>query len=204
MSRRFFKRSTNSGLRGINCLRDERGSQIVEFAFSLPLIAFFLVGIFDFSGAYSVKQKLINAAREGARIGSNQPTQDFSAVPEPPTVDAVARAVGQYMQTVKLNDCGLATGGWVVTVPGTLAWTYTASGCSGNEPTVEIERGVTTQVALEAPYTAGTNMYVENTRVTVTYPYTWKFGAAAALVVPGSTFAGPSTLTAVAMMQNLN
>jgi hypothetical protein len=45
---------------------------------------------------------------------------------------------------------------------------------------------------------------VENTRVTVTYPYTWKFGAAAALVVPGSTFAGPSTLTAVAMMQNLN
>lgn len=186
-------------------LRDDtRGSQIVEFAVSLPLIAFFVMGIFDFSQAYGVKQRLINSAREGARIGANQPTQDFSATPEPPTVDAVARAVGQYMKTVGLNDCGLATGSWVVTVPGNLAWTYTASGCSGNEPTVEIERGVLTQVALAAPYTAGTNMYVENTRVTVTYPYTWRFGAAASLVVPGSTFAGPSTLKAIAVMQNLN
>jgi Flp pilus assembly protein TadG len=203
MNRGFLSKST-SPIRAIRWLRDDAGSQIVEFAFSLPLIAFFVMGIFDFSQAYSVKQRLINAAREGARIGSNQPTQDFSATPEPPTVDAVARAVGQYMQTVKLNDCGLATGSWTVTVPTTLAWTYTASGCSGFEPTVEIERGVTTQVALAAPYTTGTNMYVQNTRVTVTYPYTWKFGAAAALVVPGSTFAGPTTLTAVAVMQNLN
>jgi Flp pilus assembly protein TadG len=203
MRQSFFRCIERSGLFRSEWLCDDRASQIVEFAFSLPLIAFFIIGIFDFSGAYSVKQKLINAAREGARIGSNQPTQDLSATPEPPSVDAIARSVGQYMQTVKLNDCGLATGGWVVTVPAARAWTYTASGCSGFEPTVEIERGVTTQVTMASPYPSGT-MYVENTRVTVTYPYTWKFGSAAALVVPGSTFVGPTTLTAVALMQNLN
>ena len=33
-------------------------SQIVEFALSLPILVFFVVGIFDFSGALSLKQKL--------------------------------------------------------------------------------------------------------------------------------------------------
>jgi Flp pilus assembly protein TadG len=182
---------------------DARGAQIVEFAVSLPLIAFFLIGIFDFSQAWGVKQKLINSAREGARIASNQPTQDLSHLPTPPTVIAVARSVGQYMQTVGLNDCGLATGGWVVTVPGALAWTFTASGCSGFEPTVEVERGVTTQIAMAAPYGGGT-MNVQNTRVTITYPYTWKFGSVVTLVAPGSSFVGPTNLQAVATMQNLN
>jgi Flp pilus assembly protein TadG len=184
---------------------DGRGSQIVEFAVSLPLIAFFLIGIFDFSNAYGVKQKLINAAREGARIGANQPTQDLSTV-EPATVDATARAVGQYLKTVGLNDCGLASGtpAPVVTVPGTLQWTYTASGCSGAEPVVTIERAFLTTLTMSAPYTAGTPMEVENTRVTVTYPYIWKFGSVVQLLLPGTTFAGPGTLQAVAVMQNLN
>jgi len=36
----------------------------VEFALSLPLLVFFVIGIFDFSSAISLKQKLTNAARE--------------------------------------------------------------------------------------------------------------------------------------------
>ena len=47
---------------------DDRASQIVEFALSLPLLVLFVVGIFDFSGAISLKQKLTNAAREAARV----------------------------------------------------------------------------------------------------------------------------------------
>ena len=203
MSRVFLRRVARSAVRALKLVEDDTASQIVEFAFALPLIAFFVVGIFDFSQAYGVKQKLINAAREGARIGANQPTQDLSLLPNPNTVVATAKAVGQYLQNVGLNDCGLATGGWVATVPGPLAWTFTASGCSGAEPVVEIERGVITHVNMSLPYPAGT-MYIENTRVTVQYPYTWKFGSIARIVTPGSTFSGPTTLQAVAMMQNLN
>lgn len=203
MSRAFYKQVARAGGRGLLWLRDDTASQIAEFAFSLPLIAFFVIGIFDFSQAYSVKQRLINAAREGARIAANQPTQDLSLLPNPLTVNATAKAVGQYLQSVGLNDCGLATGGWVATVPGPLAWTYTASGCPGNEPVVEIERGVVTTLTMSTPYPAGA-MYIENTRVTVQYPYTWKFGSIARIVTPGNTFNGPTTLQAVAMMQNLN
>jgi Flp pilus assembly protein TadG len=204
VNRAFFGRVAWSGLCRIQCLGDDAASQIVEFAVALPLIAFFVMGIFDFSQAYGVKQKLINAAREGARIGANQPTQDLSTV-APATITAIGEAVGQSLKTSGLDDCGLATGAWVSTVPGTLAWTLTASGasCTAAEPVVEIERGVLTTVTMSAPYPAGT-MDVENTRVTVQYPYTWRFGKAASLVVPGSTFNGPTTLQAVATMQNLN
>jgi Flp pilus assembly protein TadG len=205
MSRVFLKRVAVSGLRGVEWLQDDTASQIVEFAFSLPLIAFFVIGIFDFSQAYGLKQKLINAAREGARIGASQPTQDLTFPPQPPSVTAIVRSVGQYLQTVGLNDCGLASvGGAVITTPGALAWTYTANGCPGFEPTVEVERGVPTTVTISSPYPGGGTMYLQNTRVTVTYPYTWKFGSISRIVVPGSTFSGPTTLQAVAMMQNLN
>jgi Flp pilus assembly protein TadG len=185
-------------------MREDSGSQIVEFAVTLPLIAFFLIGIFDFSQAYSVKQRVLNAAREGARVGSNQPTQDLSILPSPPSVDALVQSVGRSLSNAGLNDCGLASnpGAWVVTIPGTLAWTYTASGCALN-PTVTVERGVVTQVAMAAPYPGG-NMSVENTRVTVTYPYTWSFGKIVTVAAPGSSFAGPTTLQGVATMQNLN
>jgi Flp pilus assembly protein TadG len=200
---RFRANAARYRVRAVQWLGDDGGSQIVEFAVALPLIAFFVIGIFDFSQAYGVKQKLINAAREGARIASNQPTQDLSDLPNPNTITATAQAVGQYLQNTGLNDCGLAAGSWVATVPGPIAWTFTASGCPGLEPSVEIERAVKTTVSLSAPFSAGT-LNIENTRVTVTYPYTWKFGGIARIVTPGATFVGPTTLQAVVSMQNLN
>ncbi len=53
-------------------LRSERGNQLVEFAVSLPLLAVLVVGIFDFSSAFTVKQKLAAIALDGAR-GRRQP-----------------------------------------------------------------------------------------------------------------------------------
>src|SRR5580704_15539947 len=58
---------------------DDRGSQIVEFALSLPLLVLFVVGIFDFSGAISLKQKLTNAAREAARVAAADPASDLGS-----------------------------------------------------------------------------------------------------------------------------
>ena len=46
--------------------QDERGSQLAELAISLPLLVVFVVGIFDFSNAYNLRQKLTTAADEGA------------------------------------------------------------------------------------------------------------------------------------------
>ena len=51
----------------------DSGTQIAEFALSLPLLVLFVVGIFDFSGAITLKQKLTNAAREGARAAAADP-----------------------------------------------------------------------------------------------------------------------------------
>ncbi|MFZ0759119.1 MAG: TadE family protein, partial [Candidatus Sulfotelmatobacter sp.] len=56
---------------------DDRAAQIVEFALSLPLLVVFVVGIFDFSGALTLKQKLTNAAREGARVAAADPANDL-------------------------------------------------------------------------------------------------------------------------------
>ncbi len=56
---------------------DDRASQIVELALSLPVLVLFVVGVFDFSGALTLKQKLTNAAREGARVAASDPASDM-------------------------------------------------------------------------------------------------------------------------------
>ena len=43
--------------------RDEQGAALLEFAISLPLLVVFIVGIFDFSGAFNQKQKIEQAAQ---------------------------------------------------------------------------------------------------------------------------------------------
>ncbi len=56
-------------------LADTSGSQLLEFAVALPLLVVFVVGIFDFGGAFNLKQKLNNIAREGARFASSSAHQ---------------------------------------------------------------------------------------------------------------------------------
>jgi len=53
--------------------RDEQGAALLEFAISLPLLVVFIVGIFDFSGAFNQKQKIEQAAQEGAIIAGAHP-----------------------------------------------------------------------------------------------------------------------------------
>ena len=200
-TRQFAGRTGQSLSRAMAQLTsDSRGSQIAEFAISLPLIIVFVVGIYDFSQAFGLKQKLGNAAGEGARIASNQPTGDLTQ-PTPATVTAVARAVGAYLLSVGVNDCGLASS---PPSPGkvNLKWTYSANtGCS-SPLTLTIDRGFITTASLGNPYTT---MKVENTQVTLSYPYTWMFGNVITLLSPSATYArGTSQLQGTATMQNLN
>jgi Flp pilus assembly protein TadG len=171
----------------------DRASQVVETALSLPLLVFFVVGIFDFSGALTLKEKLTNAAREGARVSASDPASDmFAAVPV--AVGDVADVVDNYLVSEKINDCGLGT-----TLPASppqtaLTWTYTSTGsCPTGGITIAINRGCWTQE---------NGIYLIGTCVTINYAYKWQFGGVSGLF--GRTFIGPSTLTATAEAFNEN
>jgi Flp pilus assembly protein TadG len=178
-------------------------SQIVEFAVSLPLLMVFVVAIGDFGGAITLKQKLNNAVREGARFGANEPTADLYSTPSagnaPPSVNAIARTVGNYLVSARVNDCGLATGGWTVTSGSApLAWQYTASSCP---LTVTIQRGFAVPAGTSGP--GNTPKWVVSTQVAISYPYTWQFNRVIGLIAPGANYAGPSQLQSDATVPNL-
>jgi Flp pilus assembly protein TadG len=170
-------------------------SQVVETALSLPLLVLFVVGVFDFSGAITLKQKLTNAAREGARVAASDPASDmFAAVPV--AVSDAGQVVDNYLLSEKINDCGLGP-----TLPAAppqappLTWTYTktGSGCATGGISIAINRGCST---LEN----GINLI--GTCVTITYAYKWQFNSVSGLF--GKSFAGPTTLTTKAEAFNEN
>ncbi|WP_052667462.1 TadE/TadG family type IV pilus assembly protein [Nitriliruptor alkaliphilus] len=55
-------------------LRDERGSNAVEFALVLPILIMIMFGIFYGGLAYDRQLTLTQGAREGARFGATLPT----------------------------------------------------------------------------------------------------------------------------------
>src|SRR6266568_4712777 len=78
----------------IPLLRDEAGSALLEFAISLPLLVVFVVGIFDFSGAFNQKQKMEQAAQEGAIVAAAQTMTDVqTGNASPDSLQPVAAAV---------------------------------------------------------------------------------------------------------------
>jgi hypothetical protein len=165
-------------------LCDTHAAALIEFAVSLPLLVVLTVGIFDFGGAFNLKQELNNATREGARFAANQPTNDLYPLPitAPPSVDAVRYVIDAYLQTAHIPDCGLSALG-PPNSGGGLSWVYSAnSGCS---LTLTINRGVfvTESVAGGPPI----NMLC--TTVNIVYPYTWHFNSVIQLLVPGASFA---------------
>jgi Flp pilus assembly protein TadG len=71
--------------------RDERGSELVEFALVLPVLLLLMTGIFDFGLIFHRYEVLTNAAREGARLAT-LPGYTAAAVQE--RVDAYLAAGG--------------------------------------------------------------------------------------------------------------
>jgi Flp pilus assembly protein TadG len=175
---------------------DDCASQIVEFALALPLLVFFVVGIFDFSGAISLKQKLSNAAREGARVAAADPVNDLSAT-VPASVWDAFWVVDNYLVSEKINDCGLA--GVTTATQSKLTWTFSAtgSGCPGSGITLTINRGWVTTVG-----TGANTVRLIETQVTLTYAYKWQFNNVAGLL--GQRFSGPTSFTTTATAFNEN
>ena len=176
---------------------DDRASQIVEFAVSLPLLVLFVIGIFDFSSALTLKQRLTNAAREAARVAAADPANDLSNPSSvvPASVSDAVQVVDNYLIAEKINDCGLATA--TPPTPTGLTWTYTvnASGCPARGMTLIINRGnLVTQPAGQPT--------LVTTLITITYPYTWQFGGVSGLF--GGRLILPSGITTTAVALNEN
>lgn len=183
--------------------QDDRAAQIVEFAVSLPLLVLFVVGIFDFSGAYTLKQKLTNVAAAAARTAGEDTSTDLQASLPISVVDGFD-VITNFMRTNNMDSCGITASG----SPTGLTWTFTKTtgACS---LTITINRGYyypVTGAALpgvnctsQAP---GGQLAVIGTCVSIQYNYPWKFGKVASLLGRATTL--PTQISAVGVALNDN
>ena len=180
------------------CLRgEEQGSAILEFAITLPLLVVFVVGIYDFSGAFNQKQKIAQAAQEGAIIAGAQPMNDIDASNgDPVTLRPVVTSVFNSLVSSGVLPTGVCNPPGTVTGGPNLTWTYTISGCSGANPgddlIITINRGVS---APGPPAVVGA-------MVRVAYPYHWRFNSVIQLLVPGASYAATTQVTESATVHN--
>jgi Flp pilus assembly protein TadG len=182
-----------------NPLKEERGAALLEFAIVLPLLVVFVVGIYDFSGAFNQKQKIEQAAQEGAIIAGAQPMNDIDSsnarTNGPDSLQSVVTSVFNLLVADGILPAGACSPPGVVTHAGVnLAWTFTISGCSGSDNLVIIiDRGRASAVG--PPAAVGT-------KVTVEYPYHWRFNGAIQLLFPGATYAAVTQVSESATVQN--
>ena len=199
-------------LRNLSCSivpgwSDDRAAQLVEFAVSLPLLVVFVVGIFDFSNAFTLKQKLTNVARDAARAAAADPANDLNLPsPVPASVVDAFQVVHNYLLANKLNDCGVSA----TPSSNKLTWTYTGTtNCPFGGLTLVINRGyyfpstgVASPAATCTQANPGGGTAVVGTCVSIQYAYPWRFGRVASLL--GSTTVLPNTITALAVALNEN
>jgi len=167
-------------------VRRTDGTQLVEFAFMLPLLLVLVIGVADFGAAFVKRDKLANAAREGARIATVQSPADLSMA-NPLTVQSVRDAVVSY-----LNGAGLPAtlSGTTPCATGVFSWTY----CLTNGGQIRIER--------QFLVTVGVTL-VLCSRVTVTYPHTWTVARILKLLFPSSSLSNSVMIPVNAIMKNL-
>jgi len=193
--------------------RDDRAAQLVEFAVALPLLVLFVVGIFDFSNAFTFKQKLTNISRDAARVAAGDPASDLRSPSTfaPASVIDAFQIIDNYLVANNINDCGIN----LSSSPTGLTWTSTATGngCPNPGLTIVINRGyyfsagAATQPAnvnCQPPALTGgsTQTEVIGTCVSIQYVYPWRFGRIASVL--GANTVLPSTITVAAVAMNEN
>jgi Flp pilus assembly protein TadG len=91
-------RALSSPPRRARRLRDRRGQSLVEFAVVFPVFILLLAGMVDFGLALFSNVTLINAAREGARLGVTLQPMDTTKIEQ--RVDAMATGLDLSKLTV--------------------------------------------------------------------------------------------------------
>ena len=186
--------------------RHDHAAQLVEFAVALPLLVVFVVGIFDFSSAFTLKQRLTNLARDAARVAAADPSTDVQTGSTPVSVMDAFYVVDNYLQANNINDCGVTS-----TPAGSgLTWTFTANGngCPAAGLKIIVNRGyyfpvtgATTPAITCVPLTPN-GAAVVATCVSIQYPYPWRFGRAASLLGNYATLPPQISTVAIALNEN--
>lgn len=181
-------------------LEKQEGSALLEFAIALPLLVVFIVGIFDFSGAFNAKLKIQHAAQLGAIVAAAQPTNDLDPTNANPgslqpavTVIFNSLAADNLLPLANQGACKTPV---AAASNALLTWNYQISGCSSvstDNLTIAINRGVVP---------SGTPPLAVGTSVQVSYPYHWRFNSAIQLLFPGASYAAVTTLTETATVHN--
>jgi Flp pilus assembly protein TadG len=173
--------------------RELEGAELLEFGLALPMILVMVVGLLDFSHAYSVKQKLASAAREGARYQAIETADRDSS--NPTTVPSLRDDVVTYLT----NAGGINTSFIGTTL------SYNGPTCTGTYYTTRntVNYGLKVERCVQVVDTT-TGTTIESTRVTLFYPYDWTFGfdRIIKLIAPSSTFTSPITIQTDATMSN--
>jgi Flp pilus assembly protein TadG len=180
---------------GVRFFRDEQGAALVEFAIVLPLLVVFVVGIYDFSGAFNQKQKIAQAAQEGAILAGAQPTNDIqTSNGNPDSLQPVVTAIfnslagSKVLPNANTGTCKIPS---PIPTRANLKWTYKISPCP-DDLLITIDRGWVS--------TGGPPVAV-GTVVTVSYPYHWRFNSVIQLLFPGASYAATTTLSESSTVQ---
>ncbi len=173
----------------------------------------FVVGIFDFSGAYTLKQKLTNVARDAARAAAADPANDLQSPSSslPASVSDAYQVVFNYLVANKINTCGMTFTLDLRNRPGRDLDVYQQhQRMPGTGLTIIINRGYYFRRQRREPTGrcellvtgAGAQTAVIGTCVSIQYAYQWQFGRVVSLL--GSTLALPSNISATAVAMNEN
>jgi Flp pilus assembly protein TadG len=201
------KRARTAAPGAFGRLREERGAALLEFAISVPLLVVFIVGIFDFSGAFNQKQKIEQAAQEGAIVAGAQPMSDIqSSNANPDSLQPVVAAIfnslagSGVLPNANQGTCKLPP---AAPTQSALTWTYSISGCSNNPAGTTGCMGDTSDtlyiVINRGWLSSATSPVTVGTSVNVSYDYDWRFNSVIQLLFPG---AGYSARTCISETSN--
>lgn len=187
----------------LSLCRGCEGAQILELAITLPLVTAMFIATYDFGQAFNLKQKLVSATREGARLGANQSTSDLTSATSgscPASVCAIRDVIDEYLIHSNIGDCGLPSATVAQPAPPAWVWTFTASGCPGGNLVLTVNRGKTYTVTLPTSEI----VTVESTQVSLSYPYQWHVNRVMQMLAPGSSYAAVTQISTNAVVQNLD
>ena len=186
-----------------NLLRAEEGASLLEFAIVVPLLVVFVVGIYDFSAAFNQRQKIEQAAQEGAVVAGAQPMSDIeTATGNPASLQPVLTAVFNSLTSsgVLPNAGASCTQPFPAPTrpsPAGVAWIYTIPNCSSTYASD------TLVITINRGWVSGGATAAVGTSVQVVYPYHWRFGGVIQLLFPGPNgYLTPTQVTAKATVHN--
>jgi Flp pilus assembly protein TadG len=85
--------------------RGDHGTAVVEFALVLPFLAVLALGTVDLGRAFQLKNRLTNAAREGAVYGQFHPCDTAEIQRAVDDEDPKISALNGYSRTVSVSGC---------------------------------------------------------------------------------------------------